>query len=194
MDASQPTLRGRRALLEPLTEGHATALFEAGREDEIWSYMPFHPTTIEEMEGLVAFALKARDRGEEWPFVIVDQESGAVVGSTRIFFLPPPFVGHEIGWTWHSPSVWRTRINTECKYLLFSYCFEELGSPRVQLKTDVRNERSQAAIARLGAVREGTLRKHMKLASGYIRDSVYFSVTDDEWPGVKERLEGFLAS
>ena len=97
----------------------------------------------------------------------------------------------EIGHTWYNPSVWRTRVNTESKYMLLRYCFESLNLLRVQIKTDLRNERSQAAIARLGAQKEGILRQHRVLYDGYIRDTVMFSIIDKEWPQVKERLEGF---
>jgi RimJ/RimL family protein N-acetyltransferase len=95
----------------------------------------------------------------------------------------------EIGWTWITPAFQRTAVNTEAKLLQLTYAFETLGAGRVALKTDGRNERSQAAIARLGAVREGTLRRHMRLPDGYVRDTVYFSILADEWPGVKARLE-----
>ncbi len=98
----------------------------------------------------------------------------------------------EIGWTWLARDAWRTPINTECKYLLLRHCFEDLGMVRVQVKTDARNVRAQRAIERLGALREGVLRRHRILPDGYIRNSVYYSILDAEWPAVKARLEGLL--
>lgn len=185
------TLRGARALLIPMEKEHGPDLLKAGADDRIWSYMPMAVQNEDAMERFMAEALKARDDGWQLPFTIIDQETGDIVGSSRLFALNP-FIGLEIGWTWLSPAVWRTRINSECKYLLMRHAFDDLGALRVQLKTDSRNERSQAAIERLGAKREGVLRKHMVYENGHIRDSVYFSVTDEEWPSVKSRLEGFL--
>jgi RimJ/RimL family protein N-acetyltransferase len=138
------------------------------------------------VESAVNDALVARDRGNELPFVIRDLDTGALVGSTRYLDISVANRGLEIGWTWLNPSVWRSRVNSECKYLLLSHAFEALGAIRVQLKTDQRN------LARLGAVREGVLRSHMILQSGYVRDTVFFSIIAAEWPAVKERLQRVL--
>lgn len=192
MEISPVELVGDRAKLIPMAESHIEGLFGAGSDPQIWAYMPMRVETIEDMRRLVSGALSARATGAEFPFVIIDQESDNIVGSTRFLDISVPNRHLEIGWTWLVPTVWRTRINTECKYLLLKHCFETLRTIRVQLKTDGRNVRSQQAIERIGAVKEGVLRKHRVMPDGYIRDSVYFSVIDDEWSSVKERLESML--
>ena len=193
MKVEPVALTGLRAELVPLERSHIPALYEAGQHDDIWYYMPLQTTpTLERMTGSVESALADQAAGTCLPFTILDRETDSVVGSTRLFDI---FIAHrrgEIGHTWLTPSVWRTRINTECKYLLLKYAFETLDMIRVQLKTDLRNTRSQAAIERLGAVKEGVLRNHFILPDGYIRHSVMYSITDTEWPAAKTRLEDFL--
>lgn len=186
-------LMGERARLAPMERAHAAALFETTRDPRVWTYMPAPMASEADMERFIDAALGARERGEEMPFTIFDRESERAVGSTRFLDIAPQYRGLEIGWTWLTPEVWRTRINTECKYLLLRHAFESLGAIRVQLKTDLRNVRSQQAIERLGAVKEGVLRRHRILPDGYVRDSVYYSVIAEEWPSVRERLLGFLA-
>lgn len=192
MDINWIELEGERARLTPLERGYAEELFEVGRESIIWTYMPKHVETLEDMRELIEEALTARERGTEYPFVIWDKETGNIVGSTRFISISAQHRNLEIGWTWYSPQVWRTRVNTECKYLLLRHCFETLSLIRVQFKADRRNERSNRAIARLGAVQEGILRQDRIMHDGYIRDSVYHSILAEEWPEVKARLEGFL--
>ncbi len=192
MDVQPVVLTGARAQLIPMDPSHVGALYEAGRSPEIWPYMPMSVHRADDMQRLVREALVARQRGTEFPFVIVDQERTRVVGSTRFLEITPAHRGIEIGWTWLSPEVWRTSINTECKCLLLRHCFEVLGAIRVQLKTDGRNVRSQTAIERLGAVREGVLRHHRIMPDGYLRDSVYYSILAEEWPAVRTRLDGYL--
>lgn len=125
-------------------------------------------------------------------FAIVRRSDDRAVGVTSYMDIRPTDRGLEIGGTWLTPEVWRTALNTECKYLLLCHAFETLGCLRVQLKTDLRNVRSQRAIERLGAVKEGILRKHMVIHDGYVRDTVMYSIVDTEWPDVKKRLEEFL--
>lgn len=193
MDRTAPVeLSGQRACLLPMTLAYVPALFAAGQEDEIWPYLPDHPRTLAEFQDWVQEALAEQERGASLPFVIVDRETDRIVGSTRLSDISLRHRQAEIGWTWHSPVVWRTRINTECKYLLLRHAFETLGLIRVCLKTDARNQRSQRAIERLGAVKEGILRSHRILPDGFVRDSVFYSILADEWPAVKTRLEGFL--
>jgi N-acetyltransferase len=192
VDVQPVVLTGAWAKLLPMDQSHIDALYEAGRSPEIWPYMPMSVQTIDDMQRLVREALRARERGAEFPFVIIDQERTRVVGSTRFLEITPAHRGIEIGWTWLSPEAWRTSINTECKYLLLRHCFEVLGAIRVQLKTDARNVRSQTAIERLGAVREGVLRHHRIMPDGYLRDSVYYSILVEEWPAVRTRLDGYL--
>ncbi|MGG0463716.1 GNAT family N-acetyltransferase [Priestia aryabhattai] len=185
-------LVGTAVKLVPLEKIHEQELYEAAKPKEIWEHLPVKVHRLSDMKRLIESSLKAEQEGRELPFVVFDVESHSIVGSTRFLDISLPNKSVEIGWTWYHPSVWRTRVNTECKYLLLKYCFEELKLHRVQFKTDVRNNRSRAAIKRLGATQEGITRKHMVLPDGYVRDSVIFSVIDDEWPFVKKRLEGFL--
>ena len=194
MHVEPVTLAGTAVRLEPLAEGHLEGLFAAAQDPDTWLYMASDPSTsLEKMRAWLEAALAAREAGSTQPFAIVERASGKPVGSTRYFDISPTDRHLEIGHTWLAAAVRRTPVNTECKYLLLCHAFEELGAVRVQLKTDRRNERSQRAIERLGAVREGILRKHMILESGYIRDTVLYSITDDEWPGVKANLEAKLA-
>jgi RimJ/RimL family protein N-acetyltransferase len=182
-----------RARLEPLSLAHAEGLLPVVNGPEVFRWLPTAPPrTIEESRAFIADALKIAAGGTQFPFAIVDRESGAVAGSTRYLDIQPEHRGIEIGWTIVGVPWQRTGVNTECKYLLMRHAFETLGAVRVMLKTDSRNIRSRLAIARIGGVYEGTLRKSRILHDGYIRDAVYFSVIDDEWPRVKQRLEGML--
>jgi RimJ/RimL family protein N-acetyltransferase len=189
LNVTPVVLTGTRATLIPMEPAHVAPLYEAGRRPEIWPYMPMQVKTIDDMRRLVEEALAARERGSEMPFVIVDRAIARIVGSTRLLEIAPAHRGVEIGWTWLSPEVWRTSVNTECKYLLLGHCFDALGAIRVQLKTDARNIRSQEAIERIGGIREGVLRHHRIMPDGYLRDSVYYSILTEEWPAVKARLE-----
>lgn len=193
MNIQPVELTGLRAKLVPMREEHIDALYEAGNYPDIWTYMPWEMTEREHMVNWVRKALTEQEKGTELAWVVIDQESGEIVGSTRYLNIVAGHRQLEIGSTWYTPAVQRTRINTECKYLLLRHAFETLDFVRVQIKTDARNERSQAAIRRLGASYEGILRKSMILPDGYIRDTAYFSIIPEEWPAVKARLEEFLA-
>lgn len=189
----EPTiLVGKRVELVPLKESHIDALYQAGRFPEIWSWWPVRIRTHEEMEHLVKTFLHAQQEGQAYPFTLVDRESRQVIGSTRLHNISHANRSLEIGKTWLTPAAWGTHANTECKYLLLRFCFETLETLRVQLKTDVRNVRSQRAIERLGAVKEGVLRHHWVMPDGHIRDSVLYSILLEEWPVCKERLEQIL--
>lgn len=185
-------LRGQRARLQPLTLSHTDALWAAGTDEDIWRYFPAPIRSRDAMAQWVRDAVQEQEQGHSLPFAIIDQETGRIVGSTRFADISRPHRAAEIGWTWLAPTVWRTRVNTECKYLLLSHGFETLDLIRIFLKTDSRNARSQRAIERIGGIKEGVLRRHLILADGYIRDSVYYSIIVEEWPGVKQRLEGLL--
>ena len=187
-------LTGQRVKLLPMMPAHADGLFVAVHDADagMWTYMPLHVTTLADMTRLVQQALEARRQGQEYPFVIFDLQSQRLVGSTRFLDISAANRSLEIGWTWLVPGVWRTRINTECKYLLLQYCFETLALLRVQLKTDSRNLRSQQAIERIGGVKEGVLRHHRIMPDGYLRDSVYYSILAEEWPAVKKQLKTWL--
>lgn len=193
MEFAPVELRGERAALAPLEMAHLRGLHEAGRSPRIWTYMPMRATTLEDMRRLIDGALRARQAGAEVPFVISDLETKRIVGSTRFLDISPAHRSVEIGWTWLAPEVWRTRINTESKSLLLRHCFEVLRTVRVQFKTDMRNIQSQRALERIGAQKEGVLRRHRILPDGYVRDSVIYSIIAEEWPAGKRRLEGLLS-
>ena len=146
----------------------------------------------DDMRQWVMEILSREKKGTDLPFVVIHLASGRVAGATRYMNIMPKDRGLEIGGTWYGPEFQRTAVNTECKYLLFSHAFETLGAIRVQLKTDSRNERSQKAIERIGAKKEGILRNHMILQGGYFRHSVFYSVLDSEWPEVKKNLEEMM--
>lgn len=186
------TLEGKLVRLEPLRLEHSEGLWEAGRFEEIWRYMRVKMTKPSDARDFIHSALKNEAEGTELPFVIINQQDGKIIGSTRFLTISRKDRGLEIGFTWLTPSVWKTAINTECKWLLLRHCFEQLGCIRVQFKTDSRNLNSQRAIARIGGVHEGVLRNHVILPDGYIRDSVYFSIVDHEWPTVQKKLHLLL--
>lgn len=188
------TLLGRAVRLEPLTFDHAPALLAAARTPEDWAWLPIPaPATLDEMRAWIAQAHGLLEKGLHYPYAIVCQGSGEVAGSTRYMNVRPHDRVVEIGWTWLARAHQRTAVNTEAKLLLLTHAFERAGTVRVELKTDGRNLRSQAAIARLGAVREGVLRKHMITQGGFVRDTVMFGITDDEWPVVRDKLRRSLA-
>ena len=188
------TLTGTRVRLEPLTEAHIPGLAQIGLGQDFWHFMLYGEIRAEaDMRAWVEDILSRSAKGADLPFAVIHLESGRVAGATRYLNIVPKDRGLEIGGTWYGPEFQRTAVNTECKYLLLKHAFETLGCIRVQLKTDSRNVRSQKAIERIGAVREGVLRNHMILPDGTVRHSVFYSIIDSEWPGVKERLEGILA-
>ena len=189
------TLTGKIVRLEPLSEAHILALAAAGKDESIWKYMVYGDLTGEmSMAAWVTELLRRQQAGTDLPFTATHLISGVVTGATRYMEMRPAHRSLEIGGTWVAPDFQRTGVNTECKYLMLKYAFEEMKCIRVQFKVDVRNERSILAIERLGAVREGVLRNHMILMDGTLRDSVYFSILDREWPGVKEMLEQRLCA
>jgi RimJ/RimL family protein N-acetyltransferase len=186
-------LAGRWVRLEPLGQQHRADLEAAASEDPAaLRYVSINPAS----HGWEAWYAEAADGVAEGRYVAwatVDPSSGRAVGSTRFGDIDVPSERVEIGWTWIAPSYQRTAINTEAKLLQLHHAFDELGAGRVALKTDGRNEQSQRAIERLGAVREGVLRRHLWVADGVIRDTVYYSILRDEWPVVRDRLQERLA-
>lgn len=193
MDVKPVVLTGQFVRLEPLTEDHTAGLAAVGMDESIWEYMPYGAMNNEDdIRRWVRTILDRRAEGTDLPFVVMHKASGRVAGTTRYMEIRPEHNGLEIGGTWYGAEFRRTQVNTECKYLLLRQAFEELGCIRVQLKTDSRNERSQRAIERLGAVKEGMHRNHMILPDGYIRHSIYYSIINSEWPQVKSRLEQML--
>jgi RimJ/RimL family protein N-acetyltransferase len=194
MDLTPVTLKGRWLTLAPIEDRHASGLFEAMQDEEVCRYLAWPPPKgLDETLTLIREAREDMARGLTVVFAQISNASGRAIGSTRLIDVRPRDRQVEIGATFLAREYWRTAANTESKYLFLGYCFETLGCVRVAFKTDGRNIRSQEAIARLGAVREGTLRRHMNVR-GYQRDTVYFSILDDEWPAVKARLEARLSS
>jgi RimJ/RimL family protein N-acetyltransferase len=194
MIAPEPvTLTGRLVELQPFVPEHAAGLFEAAQDDEVWEYIPWpKPRALADMEAFVAESRARMAAGTELPFAIVERVSRKPVGQISYIDIAPADGHIEIG-TWLAREVWRSGINTECKYLMLRHAFDTLGCIRVQMKTDVRNENSQRAIERLGAVREALLRKSQIIRDGYQRSSFVYSILDDEWPSVKANLEAKLA-
>ena len=187
-------LEGAHVRLEPLAKTHLAGLVEVGLDEELWRWIPTPVRTQEEMAAYIETALNEQKRGEVLPFAIVEKSTSRAIGSTRYGSIDRAHHRVEIGWTWVARDWQRTAMNTEAKYLLLKHAFETLGCIRVELKTDSLNERSRAAILRLGAREEGIFRNHMITASGRIRHTVYFSIIDSEWPAVKARLEAKLNS
>lgn len=183
------SLTGRTVRLEPLTEGHVPDLARVSNNETIWRYMLYGNVDSEaKMLAWVQDLLERQRRGTDVPFAVIHLESGRAIGATRYMDIRHKDRGLEIGGTWYGVEYQRTAVNTECKFLLLQHAFDVLGCIRVQLKTDSRNERSQRAIERLGAVREGVLRNHMITPEGVFRHSVYYSILDTEWPKVREGL------
>jgi len=185
------TLIGRAVRLEPLSLAHQAELAQAGRSPEIWRYT-LSPMGPELMPAYLAKALADRDAGTALPFAVRHLGEGRLIGCTRYLDISAEHRSLEIGFTWYSPEFWRTAVNTECKYLLLRHAFEVLGCVRVEFRANAANLRSRAAIRRLGAAEEGTLRGKFLRPDGSRRDVTYFGILDDEWPEVKARLEGMM--
>ena len=182
-------LDGTYVRLEALSPDHAEDLWRAGQDDEVWRWMPVaRQATVEAMRTVVADALAERAAGTRVTWAIVERATGRAAGTTSYLDVVPAHLRLEVGWTWLGRRWWRTPLNTEAKLLLLGRAFDALGARRVALKTDAENVRSQAAIERIGGVREGVLRAHMVRPDGSRRDTVYFSVLREEWPAVRERL------
>ncbi len=193
LEVKPVVLEGKHIRLEPLSDTHIPALAEIGVGQDFWDFMLYgRMETLEDMRGWVIDILAREARGTDLPFVVQHIASNRVAGATRYLNIMPMDRGLEIGGTWYGVEFQRTVVNTECKYLLLRHAFEALGCIRIQFKTDLRNERSQLAIERIGARKEGILRNHMILPDGRYRDSVYYSILDSEWPEVKRQLESLL--
>ncbi len=188
-------MAGSIVRLEPLDRSHQGAMLEASRGAEIWTWMD--RTVPEDADAFGRWfdeRLAASDTGAEWCFATLAASGDEVIGSSSYLSVRPEHDGLEIGWTWLVPSVWRTGANVESKLLMLGLAFDGLGAQRVEFKTDARNQRSRDALAALPATFEGVFRKHMNMGGIGVRDSAYFSITDDEWPAVKANLRSRLAS
>lgn len=193
MEVKPVTLIGERVRLEPMIQTHVHGLAEIGVGQKFWDFMLYgEMNTEEDMANWVKEILSRAERGTDLPFAVIHLDSNRVAGATRYLNIMPNDRGLEIGGTWYGLEFQRTVVNTECKYLLLKHAFETLGCIRVQLKTDLRNERSQKAIERIGAKKEGILRNHMILPDGRYRYSVFYSILDSEWLEVKGKLEEMM--
>jgi N-acetyltransferase len=186
-------LHGSLISLEPLTISSVPALAAVGLHPELWRLQPRVIVSVADMREYVEQALADQARGVSLPFVIVRREDRAVLGSTRFMELAPEHRRLEIGATWLTPAAQRTGVNVEAKLLLLSHAFESMGMQRVVLKTEATNIQSRTAILALGAVEEGTFRRHLIAENGRMRDMTYFSILDTEWPAVRDRLRARLA-
>lgn len=181
-------LEGNHVRLEPLRHNHAEGLLKAGQANEIWDWMPAKLTTAEAVKKFIDAAQQAESAGQEYVFTVMMKPDNRIVGSTRYMDVQAAHMGVEVGWTWYSPDIWGTAVNPEAKFLLLSHAFEKWHARRLQLKTDDKNIRSQAAIKKLGAKYEGILRNHRIRPDGTMRHTVMFSIIDSEWPEVKAGL------
>ena len=196
IDLQPLTLEGNAVRLIPIRREHCEPLWEVVKDstEDLFRWIPYPMRTLEDFERWGEKALAEQARGEALVFVTVERSSGRPIGSTRFMNIDPANRRVEIGSTWIAPPWQRTAINTEAKYLMLLHAFEEWGCVRVELKTDALNQKSRNAILRIGAKEEGTLRKHGVTHTGRIRDSVYFSILDTEWPEVKAGLEAKVRS
>jgi len=190
------TLEGSVVRLEPIRPDHAQLFWEIAKNDaeEIFRWIPYSMRTPEDFRKLVDKVFAEQERGESVAFATVDRKSGKTAGSTRFMNIDRANRRVEIGSTWIIPAFQRTAVNTEAKYLMLRHAFETWRCIRVELKTDALNEKSRNAILRIGAKEEGTLRRHVITWTGRVRDSVYFSILDHEWPIAKAKLEARLAA
>jgi N-acetyltransferase len=193
MNLSPCVLEGSLVRLEPLSLRHLDGLCAVGLDPEIWRLTIARVDSRGAMERYVAQALAEQRAGTALPFATVLQTSGEVIGSTRFHSPAPEHRRVEIGWTWLGRAWQRTGANTEAKYLMLRHAFEQWGCMRVEFKTSTLNQRSRAALRRIGAVEEGVLRRHMINEDGTVRDSVYFSILLEEWPSVKLRLQRMMS-
>lgn len=189
MKVSPITLEGNHVRLDPLTPAHEESLIAAATDGELWNSTFTVVPSRETISAYLDAALEGQAQGRELPFVIIQKATGAVVGSTRFYFIDQENRSVEIGYTWLAAKAQRTAVNTETKLLLLTHAFEYWHCIRVALVTDVLNVQSQKAVLRLGARQEGVLRNHLIMPDGRYRDSVCFSIIEAEWPGVKARLE-----
>jgi RimJ/RimL family protein N-acetyltransferase len=187
------TLFGQYVRLEPLSLSHFDRLWAIGQDVELWKWTPYQINTPDKMHGYIRAALDAQAIGTALPFVTIWQATNEIVGSTRFGNIDAPNHRVEIGWTWIDRRWQRTPVNTEAKFLMLHHAFETWHCIRVEIKTDQMNEKSQRAIERLGAQREGIFRHHMIVEGGRLRNTVYYSIIDDEWPQVKVHLRSQLA-
>jgi RimJ/RimL family protein N-acetyltransferase len=186
------TLIGKTIKLVPLESMYKEELLEILVNPDIWEFTWRKNATYDDIKHLIEQAMQNQFHGTQIPIVIVELVSDKTIGTTRIGDIDLNNQNAEIGWTWLSPAYWRTGVNTECKFLLLNYCFEQLKLVRVQFSISGYNIRSQLAVERIGATREGVFRKHRRDTQGRFHDNVFYSITDDDWPDVKSTLEHMI--
>ncbi len=194
MELGPVVLEGRHIRLEPLERSHLDDLSAAAADPRIWRWLPDRVRSRSDLERWLEEALVGQAAGGEYPFAVIDLATGRAVGSTRYMDIAPAHKGIEVGWTWYGRAAWGTAVNPEAKLLLLGHAFEGWGAIRLYLKTDSLNERSRAAIAKLGAKYEGDLRNHRIRPDGSYRHSSCYSILDTEWPALKEGLERRVAA
>lgn len=187
-------LQGTTIDLLPLEEHHLEELYQASADKELWKQVPSDCSDRDTFFAVYKMALEARDRGTQYPFVIVDKQTKKLVGSTRFFEMYEADKKLEIGWTWITRDYWGSVVNLECKLLLLTYCFEVLKTNRVQLKTKDDNIRSRKAIEKIGGVFEGILRKDKIQNDGTTRNAAYYSILNDEWESAKNNIHVLMSS
>ena len=181
-------LEGEKVKLVPLENAHFHELAEVASDERIWEHISINGADKDRILQHLKSAVLKRATGEQYPFTIIDREKNKIIGSTLLHSIFPEHRKLEIGWTWYDPAYWRTGYNRECKLLLLTYCFEKLKTIRVQLQTDENNLRSRTAILGIGATLEGIMRKERIRANGMPRNTVMYSIIEDEWPEAKLRM------
>jgi RimJ/RimL family protein N-acetyltransferase len=194
MEIKPVTLEGKHVRLEPISLDHVAALWRVGASEEIWRYIPYTIRSEADMRTLIEAELRKQQAGLAIRFATIARACEQPIGSTSYLNIDQQHRRLEIGGTWITPSWQRSAVNTEAKYLQLSHAFETLGCIRVEFKTDSLNVKSRRALARIGAVEEGTFRNHMVMPDGRLRHSVYFSIVDSEWPAVRAHLERLMWS
>jgi RimJ/RimL family protein N-acetyltransferase len=185
-------LNGQTVDLIPLEKEHFEELYLAASDKKLWELIPTDCSILEKFTAAYTTALTEREKGNHYPFIIYHKQTQKIIGSTRLFDIFPNDKKLEIGWTWIIEKYWGSKINLECKLLLLTYCFDVLKARRVQIKTDQNNIRSRKAIEKIGGQFEGILRKDRIKDDGTSRSAAYYSIIDDEWEVVKERIQGLL--
>ena len=194
-DVGPVTLEGHLVRLEPLDVGrHLPGLAEVGLDPSLWLYLVDRPDSPERLRRYLEAADAERQAGRMMPFVTHERSTGRPIGMSRYMSIDPPHRRLEIGHTWVAPAWQRRGFNAEAKLLMLTHAFEVLGAHRVEFKTHARNEKARAGLLGIGATYEGLFRKHMVMPDGTFRDSVWYSIVDDEWPDVKPRLEALVAT
>jgi N-acetyltransferase len=184
-------LEGSKVKLIPLEQSHISELLAIGKNEKIWEFMSINGTDSDRLTLLLKSALLKRSTSEQYPFAVIDKQTGKIIGTTMFHNISPEHRKLEIGWTWYDPAYWRTGYNRDCKLLLLTYCFETLKTVRVQFQADEYNMRSRTAIQGIGASYEGIMRKERIKANGAFRNTVIFSIIEDEWANVKSKLTAY---